>query len=283
MLRDITPMRQIRAKSQGIDTHQEPLRGQNWKLVLAYDGTDFHGWQVQPSRVTLQGTLADAIEHVTRERVLPQGSGRTDAGVHARAQVASFCLQAPIPPQSLLRALNRALPESIRVIGAEPMPPGFHARHSAQAKVYEYRIDRREICPPWTARFVWALPWPLDIPRMEAAAPLILGTHDFTSFAASDPDAATRSERDIQELDSRNHVRTVFESSWRQETELLVYRVRGDGFLHHMVRNLVGTFVAVGRGQISPEEIPRILAARSRSAAAATAPARGLILDRVEY
>ncbi|MFZ0633532.1 MAG: tRNA pseudouridine(38-40) synthase TruA, partial [Acidobacteriaceae bacterium] len=216
----------------------------NWKLTLAYDGTDFFGWQVQPDRMTIQGALADAIERVTGERVLPQGSGRTDAGVHARGQVASFALDAPIPPENLLRALNRKLPEPIRVLSAEPAPPEFHARHSARAKSYDYRIDRAEICPPWRARFAWALPWPLDVSRMQTAAQAVIGTHDFTSFAAFDPDRTTRDAAEEEDGPGRiGNVRTILHSEWREEGETLIYRVRGDGFLHHMVRNLVGTFV----------------------------------------
>jgi tRNA pseudouridine38-40 synthase len=260
----------------------EHPRGSNWKLTLAYDGTDFYGWQVQPDRVTIQGTLADAIERVTGERVLPQGSGRTDAGVHARGQVASCRLNAPIPAANLLRALNRKLPESIRVLSAEHALPEFHARHAARAKTYEYRIFRGEICPPWTARYAWALPWPLDATRIQAAARLVVGTHDFTSFAASDPDLAAR-RADSEDAEKAGNVRTIFESGWREEGEFLVYRVRGDGFLQHMVRNLVGTFVDAGRGQLEPHELTRILEAKARSAAGATAPARGLFLDRVEY
>src|ERR1700739_4743062 len=131
--------------------NQSP-HGMNWKLTLAYDGTDFHGWQVQPDHITIQGELAAAIERITGEWVLPQGSGRTDAGVHARAQVASFELSAPIPPENLHRALNRTLPASIRVLGAEHASAEFHARHSVRATSYEYRIFQGEICPPWLAR-----------------------------------------------------------------------------------------------------------------------------------
>lgn len=258
--------------------------GSTWKLRLAYDGTDFYGWQVQPERTTIQGMLADAIESVTGERVLTQGSGRTDAGVHARGQVASFFLEAGIPAENLQRALNRKLPESIRVLGAERVAAEFHARHAAKAKTYDYRIFRGEICPPWTARFAWAQAWPVDVERMRAAAAIVMGTHDFTSFAASDPDVTMRSSEEAGENAERSgNVRTIFESTWSEEGELLLYRVRGNGFLHHMVRNLVGTLVDVGRGQREPEEMARILEARSRSEAGATAPARGLFLDSVEY
>jgi tRNA pseudouridine38-40 synthase len=254
-------------------------RRRNWKLLLAYDGSDFCGWQVQPDQPTIQGQLSDAIERVTGERVLPQGSGRTDAGVHALGQVASFRLEAPIPPANLLRALNRALPESIRVFAAEIALPGFHARHSAVEKTYEYRIFRGEICPPTLARFVYALNWPLNVEAMTQAAGFVLGEHDFTSFAANDPDAASR-ESGCRE---QNCVRKVLESSWTTEPSQLVYRVTGSGFLHHMVRNLVGTLLEVGRGSMAADSIPEVIAARSREAAGPTAPAGGLFLVRVRY
>jgi tRNA pseudouridine38-40 synthase len=252
----------------------------NWKLTLAYDGTDFHGWQIQPGHSTVQGELASALERVTGERVLPQGSGRTDAGVHARAQVASFALDAPIPPSNLLRALNRTLPAAIRITGAEHAAPDFHARHSVRAKTYEYRIFRGEICPPWLARYVYALNWPLNLEPMRHAASLVIGEHDFTSFAATEPDLATRqSDPDAP----RDNIRTLFFSSWTEEENLLIYKVRGNGFLHHMVRNLVGTFLDAGRAQIAPENVTTILQQKSRTAAGPTAPARGLFLDSVEY
>lgn len=278
-----------------MSTNSRVERASNWKLTVAYDGTDFYGWQVQPDRVTIQGTLAEAIERVTGERMLPQGSGRTDAGVHARGQVASFLLNAPIPAQNFVRALNRTLPEAVRALSAEPVAPEFHARHSARAKSYEYRIFRGEICAPWESRFAWALNStptrkraggpgnrPLDVARMQRAAEGFTGTHDFTSFAASDPDLTTRRGEE-NGAEPENNIRTIFDSELSEEGDLLLYRVRGNGFLHHMVRNIVGTLIDAGRGQIAPEDIGRILEARSRSAAGATAPARGLFLDRVEY
>jgi tRNA pseudouridine38-40 synthase len=255
-----------------------------WKLVLAYDGTGFHGWQVQPDCVTVQGELRAALARVTGEDVLPQGSGRTDAGVHALGQVASFALAAPIPEANLVRALNRTLPASIRVLDAARMTGNFHARHSAQAKTYEYRIFRGEICPPWHAPYVYAMNAPLDVEGMQQAAARVCGEHDFTSFAASDPD---RLERDSPStgLEDRGHVRCLHASEWMLKAEhaLLLYRVRGNGFLHHMVRNLVGTFLEVGRGNLKETDIPAILESRSRERAGPTAPARGLFLVNVEY
>jgi tRNA pseudouridine38-40 synthase len=252
---------------------------QTWKLVLAYDGTDFHGWQVQPGLRTIQGELAAAIERVCGERTLPQGSGRTDAGVHALAQVASVVLSSSIPAPNLLRALNRTLPPAIRVIEATHAPANFHARHSAISKQYEYRIFRGEICPPQLARYIYALAWPLDIAAMQQAASLVLGTHDYSSFAAVDPDRTARMALN-SEIDN---VRTVTHSAWREQDDLLVYTVRGDGFLHHMVRNLVGTFLEIGRGQRRATDLPQLLASRSRMVAGATAPAHGLFLHSVSY
>ena len=165
---------------------------QVWKLLIAYDGTDFHGWQVQPRLRTVQGELAAAIERITGEQVLPQGSGRTDAGVHALGQVASCALAAPIPPENFHRALNRTLPPDMRILSVERAPETFHARHSAIHKTYEYRIFRGEICPPFLARQVYALNWPLDVDAMRTAASAVLGEHDFSSFAATDPDLTRR-------------------------------------------------------------------------------------------
>jgi tRNA pseudouridine38-40 synthase len=260
----------------------------HWKLTLAYDGTGFHGWQVQPHLPTIQGTLAAALQHITSESVLPQGSGRTDTGVHALAQVASFTLAAPIPPPNLLRALNRTLPPSIRIFRAEHVPAEFHARHSALRKTYEYRIfpkapaNREEpdrICPPFLAPFAWDCPWHIDLTLARRAAAHILGEHDFTSFAAVDPELTAR----LKLPGGSNNVRTIFSSSWHEENGLLIYRVTGSGFLHHMVRNLVGTFVDSAAGRTAPDAIPAILAARNRSAAGPTAPACGLFLVSVDY
>ncbi|HVO79937.1 MAG TPA: tRNA pseudouridine(38-40) synthase TruA [Terriglobales bacterium] len=248
----------------------------NIKLVLAYDGSEFSGWQVQPEAATIQGTLASAIGRVTGEKVLPQGSGRTDAGVHALAQVATFTTESPIPADNLGKALNDILPAAIRVLEAGEVRADFHARRSARAKTYRYRLYRGAICPPFLARYVWHYPYPLDEPSMQAAATLVAGEHDFTSFAAVDPE---RSKED----EEVSNVRRIFSSGWQRDGEELAYTVRGSGFLHHMVRNLVGTFVLVGKGTLQPLEITRILQTRNRSAAGATAPASGLYLVNVEY
>jgi tRNA pseudouridine38-40 synthase len=289
-------------------TTTQPGHPQNWKVTLSYDGTDFRGWQVQPDQPTIQGELQSALGRVIGEAPLPQGSGRTDAGVHALAQVATFALEAEIPAENLRRALNRTLPASIRILEARTVASTFHARHSTTAKTYEYRVflerpgrlggtsEQNLVCPPFLARYVLAYPWPLDLEALQESARAFVGTHDFQSFSATDPDSASSlagksgsaiGAEDEGEGESPSPIRTIFASDWHRRTlpegALLAYQVRGSGFLHHMVRNLVGTMLDVGRGYRSVAEIPAMLAARSRAAAGPTAPARGLFLHSVEY
>src|SRR3989440_7114290 len=180
----------------------------NLKLILSYDGSDFSGWQVQPHAETVQGTLATAIGRITGEKVLPQGSGRTDAGVHALAQVMTFVTESSVPTENFVKALNDILPKSIRVMNVTEVPPDFHARHSARAKTYRYRIYREAICPPFLSRYVWHYPYPLDENALRDAAPLIEGERDFTSFAAVDR------ERGREGI---SNVRRIFSSQWRRE------------------------------------------------------------------
>jgi tRNA pseudouridine38-40 synthase len=251
-------------------------RMRNLKLTLAYDGSEFSGWQVQPDVATVQGTLASAIGRITGEKVLPQGSGRTDAGVHALAQVVTVVTESSVPPQNFVKALNDILPSSVRVLEVSEVPLDFHARHSAHAKTYRYRVYRDPICPPFLARYVWHYPYPLDERAMAKAAELVVGEHDFTSFAAVDAEKGREDE-------SVSNVRTIFSSGWRRDRNEFVYTVRGSGFLHHMVRNLVGTFILLGRGNVSDGNVRKILEAHNRSAAGATAPASGLYLVCVEY
>lgn len=270
------------------DSHADLRLPTAWKLVVAYDGTDFHGWQVQPGLRTVQGELARAIRKVTGEIVLPQGSGRTDTGVHAEGQTVSINLCAAIPAERLLAALNRRLPAAIRVLHAQPSP-GFHARADVVSKTYEYRIlprilprsDAGEyILLPWHARFVWDCRTPLLLQSMVAAAALVVGTHDYTSFAARDPDRATRLAEPAAAV---SNVRTISSSTWLERDGLLLYRVTGTGFLHHMVRNLVGTFVEVGTGRRPAAWVADVLQARDRRAAGPTAPPQGLFLLNVVY
>lgn len=261
---------------------------QTFKLTLAYDGTGFHGWQVQPGLPTIQGELQSALGRVTGESPLPQGSGRTDAGVHALAQVASFQLFAPIPADNLLRALNRTLPAAIRVMAAQVVSADFHARHSAISKSYEYRVFRGAICPPWVYPYVYSYPKRLDFDTLAVAAGVFQGEHDFTSFAATDPDVTTRFDIDADDYGlAASNVRIVLSSAWETQQndagELWVYRVRGNGFLHHMVRNFVGAMIDAGRGFITVDRLKEMLEACSRSAAGPTAPASGLFLTAVVY
>ena len=261
----------------------------NLKLILSYDGTDFAGWQVQPEASTVQGSLASAIGRLTGEKVLPQGSGRTDAGVHALAQVVTFVTESSVPTANFLKALNDLLPPSIRVLQVEDVPPDFHARHSAHGKTYRYRIYRGAICPPFLARYVWHYPFPLDESVMVRAAGLLEGEHDFTSFAAVDPERGRKDKDQDQDEDEHarastpSNVRIIFHSAWELQADELIYTVKGSGFLHHMLRNLVGTFILLGKGTLGAHDLQRILQARDRSAAGATAPAGGLYLVDVEY
>jgi len=243
------------------------------KIKVSYDGTDFSGWQVQPGLPTVQGLLQDVLTQIEGSSVHVTGSGRTDAGVHALAQVASFDLHNPIPPDNLRRAINRLLPPEIRIVQVEDATPDFHARYHASAKTYEYRIWRGEVCPPFLRRYVHHHPYPLDIERMRDLAPRIEGTHDFSAFAASD-------ERDTL---GRSKVRTIFCSRILIEDEQLIYLVRGSGFLKHMVRNIVGTLLEAGKGNLDLEGLLACLQPEYPAKAGPTVPARGLFLISVEY
>src|SRR3954469_7438193 len=256
----------------------EGLRmGRNIKLLLAYDGTGYHGWQMQPKHPTIQKAMHQALWRVLGGPIQPpEASGRTDAGVHALGQVVTFRTDRPIPVENLTAALNDVLPPDIRVLSAEEAPPDFHPRDCAKAKTYRYRLLRTEICPPLAARFVNHYPYPLDEPAIFAAAGLLEGEHDFTSFAAVDPEKGL-------EGDERSKVRNVYSSIWRRECDELIYEVRGSGFLHHMVRNLVGTFLLLGKGTINAKDLKRILDLKDRSAAGPTVGPEGLYLVNVEY
>lgn len=251
----------------------------NIRLVVAYDGTDFHGWQRQPQSRTIQEVLETALATITGERVKLNGSGRTDAGVHAAGQVANFKAASPIPCPSLVKALNDILPAAVRVRKAEEAAATFHARYNATSKTYRYRILPTPVCPPFLARYVYHHPYPLDCDAMARAARLLEGERDFTSFAGTDPADRGKTKREGA------NIRRVFHSrlAVREKPSLIVYEVRGSGFLHHMVRNIVGTLLEVGSGRLSADDIPLILKARDRRGAGPTAPASGLWLVKVEY
>ncbi|MBI4877998.1 MAG: tRNA pseudouridine(38-40) synthase TruA [Acidobacteria bacterium] len=243
------------------------------KITLSYDGTDYCGWQVQPGLPTIQGTLETVLGEIEGRPVDVAGSGRTDAGVHALAQVAACTLANPIPAPNLKKALNRLLPGDIRVLSVEEAAPDFHPRFQARAKTYEYRLWRGEVCPPFERRYLYHFPYPLNEEHFIAAAPVFAGEHDFSAFAASD-------ERDAQ---GGSKVRTVFESRAWRDGERLFYRVRGSGFLKHMVRNLAGALLEAGKGNRTAEDIRALLEPGAAGKAAPAAPARGLFLLGVEY
>jgi len=243
------------------------------RIELAYDGADFHGWQVQPGLPTIQGVLEEVISKIEGKPVHVAGSGRTDAGVHALAQVAAFSIENPIPTDNLRRAINRLLPRDIRITGIQEADPDFHPRYDAKAKTYEYRIYRGEICSPFERRYVHHHPYPLNTAVMIELAPLFEGKHDFSAFAASD-------ERDEQ---SPSKVRTVFCSRLSPATDRLIYRVTGSGFLKHMVRNMVGVLLEIGKGNIDRRGLLARLEPGCAIPPGPTAPARGLFLVSVEY
>jgi tRNA pseudouridine38-40 synthase len=235
------------------------------RITVAYDGTDFHGWQVQPGLATVQGVLEEIVGGIEGRPVHVAGSGRTDAGVHALAQVAAFTIDNPIPADNLRRAVNRLLPPAIRVLEAAEVHADFHPRFDAVAKTYRYVLYRAEICPPFEWRFVHHHPYPLDEGAMMAGARVFEGEHDFSAFAAADERYAP----------GQSQVRTVFASKLVREGERMVYTVRGSGFLKHMVRNLVGTLLEVGRGNMLGTSVP--------GKSGPTAPGKGLTLVSVEY
>lgn len=243
------------------------------RTTVSYDGTDYHGWQVQPGLATIQGTIETVLAEIEGAPVHVDASGRTDAGVHALAQVAAFSLANPIPVENLRKAMNRLLRRDIRVLDAAETAEDFHPRYAAVAKTYEYRILRAEICSPFERRYVHHHPYPLDEQRIVELARLLEGEHDFSAFAASD-------ERDELGL---SKVRRIYSSVACLQGDRLIYRVRGSGFLKHMVRNIVGVLLEAGKGNLQREDILARLQAGCSVAAGPTAPARGLFLISVEY
>lgn len=243
------------------------------RFRVAYDGTSFHGWQVQPGLPTIQAALEEIFTGIEGRPVHVAASGRTDAGVHAEAQVAAVLLTNPIPCHNLRRAVNRLLPPAIRISHVEETHPGFHPRFDAVAKTYEYRIYRDEVCPPWERPYVHHHPFKLDWDRFAALARVYEGEHDFTAFAAAD-------ERDVL---GRSKVRTIFSSVVEQDGPRVRFRVRGSGFLKHMVRNLVGTLIEGGRGNHDEASLRALLQPNPPRKAGPTAPPQGLWLMNVEY
>jgi tRNA pseudouridine38-40 synthase len=240
----------------------------NYKLVLGYDGTDFRGWQRQPDGRTVQGVLEEAVRKITQKRIVIHGAGRTDAGVHALGQVASFRGTFKLSDEVLLRALNAVLPGDVRVFSLEEAPPDFHARRSARSKLYRYRIVHAPQASPLDRRFVLHWPYPLKLGKMRTAARLFVRTADFTALS---------SNRD------RSPVRTVTRSELRRSGDEIVYTIEAAGFLRYMVRTIVGTLLEVGRGRMEPGQVEGLFRHKDRSFAGPTAAAKGLTLVRVDY
>ena len=241
-------------------------------ILISYDGTAYHGWQIQPGLRTIENEIEKALHQLEGQPVHIVGSGRTDAGVHALAVCAAFHLKNPIPIDNLRKALNRLLPYDIRITKVEERPQDFHPRFDATAKTYEYRIWREEVCPPFLRRYVHHHPYPLDEAAMIEAASRFVGQHDFTAFSSTD-------ENDIL---GKSKVRTIFESRLWREHETLYFRVRGSGFLKHMVRHLTGFLFEVGKGNNTAEDLVEMLKGPPAKVAH-SAPAQGLHQIGVEY
>jgi tRNA pseudouridine38-40 synthase len=249
----------------------------HFKLTIAYDGTDFHGWQIQSNKPTIQGEIVNVLRRVTQESIILHGAGRTDAGVHALGQVASFRTQSALCAGEFQRALNALLPPTIRITAAEEVGPDFHARWSARGKIYRYRLYRGKVVPPMLWRYVLHYPFPLNEDAMRDAAARFVGTHDFAAFAAS-----TGSEEDDKE---RSTEREIYSSELTRtaDNEELVFTVCGRSFLRYMVRKMVGTLLDVGRGKLKPEDIDRLYELKDRSKSGPTVPPQGLCMVAVEH
>jgi tRNA pseudouridine38-40 synthase len=243
----------------------------SFKLTLAYDGTNYVGWQRQASGTSVQGLIEGALAELEGQSVTVHGAGRTDAGVHALGQVASFTLERPIDAGILLRAVNARLPPDVRVLSAAAVPEGFHARFSAIRKRYRYRFSDAAVLSPFERSYVWHVSGALNVGAMDEAARFLEGRHDFAGFASAG--GATRST-----------VRTMISAKVRREPDaLVIFEITGDGFLRHMVRAIAGTLAEIGHGRRLRESMDHVLASRDRAQAGPTAPARGLFLVEVEY
>jgi len=279
-----------------------------FRITLAYDGTDFVGWQRQAIGVSVQGLLEEALRELDQRDVTVTGAGRTDAGVHALGQVAAFSIERPLTAQVVIRALNARLPDAVRVLSAEEMPATFHARFGARAKTYRYRILNGDIASPFERRYAWHVPGALDLDAMRTAARLVEGVHDFAAFQSAGSDVRT-TEREI----SCSRISTTEDTLDTEEKSLswtgfdlrgprvlrggevgnggeignggalVCYEITGNGFLRHMVRAMAGSLVEVGRGRRPPNWMGDVLASRDRGRAGPTAPAKGLFLVSVTY
>nr|WP_066354014.1 tRNA pseudouridine(38-40) synthase TruA [Fervidicola ferrireducens] len=242
----------------------------NVKILLEYDGSNYHGWQRQKNALTIQEVVEEAVYKVTGEKVKVIGAGRTDAGVHARGQVANFHTNCRIPVERLPYAINSHLPEDIVVKGAEEVPDDFHARYSAKAKVYTYTIYNAPFPSPLMRKYSYFYPHILDVEAMQEAAKAFVGVHDFTAFRASGSPV-------------KSSIRNVMRLEVKKNKDVITIEVEADGFLYNMVRIIAGTLLEVGSGKRTPEEIPSVISSRDRERAGITLPAHGLCLEKVVY
>jgi tRNA pseudouridine38-40 synthase len=252
----------------------------NIKLILGFDGTAYHGWQIQADRPTVQGALSAAIKRITGEEISPTGSGRTDSGTHARGLVANFLTHSRIPPKRMAQALNSSLPEDIRVLSARRVPLRFHARRDARSKIYRYQVYLGKVMPPHLSREHFHYPYPVDLGKMQEAARLFEGEHDFASFAAK---CGQGGSSDTGRMTPRNTVRRILACKLRLRGNRLLFTVEGSGFLQHMVRNMAGTLLEIGGGRMTADQLERLFEKKDRRLAGFAAPAHGLILLRVLY
>jgi tRNA pseudouridine38-40 synthase len=256
-----------------------------YKITIAYDGTRFVGWQLQPSGISIQGLLEEALGALDEREVIVTGAGRTDAGVHALGQVASFSVHRAIDGDGLVRALNARLPPEVRVVAADPVEAIFHARFDATRKTYRYRIWNAAVLSPFERHYAWHISSPLDVEAMNAAAVLVEGCRDFSAFQAAGS-ATTSPVREVFASrvslldDDPHHPERIAGAA---DARLVVYEATGSGFLRHMVRNIVGSLVEIGRGRRSVEWIAEVIEGRDRDLAGPTAPPQGLVLVAVEY
>ena len=240
------------------------------RLIVAYDGTDFSGWQTQPERRTVEGVLNVALCKLTGEKISVIGASRTDAGVHARGNVAVFDTKSPVPPERFCYALNPLLPEDVVVVASGEVPSDWHPRHQKTRKTYEYRIQNAEMPDPVRRRTSYFVSFPLDLSAMRKAAEYLKGTHDFASFCCV-------------RTNVKDTVRTIYKLDLEQKEDEIRLTVEGNGFLYNMVRIIAGTLVQVGRGYFRPEQVKEMLEAQNRIEAGATAPPQGLTLLQIEY
>ncbi len=257
----------------------------NIKLTIQYDGTNYHGWQVQPNGISIQQVMEEAIFRITQEKSKLTASGRTDAGVHALSQVANFKTNSMIDPTKVQKGLNSILPKDIVVLNAQEVPLNFQAQKFAKRKLYRYYIYNSQVPDAFSYKYAKYIPYFLDVASMKIAAQYFLGTHDFSAFKSASCEAKTSSRTilnfDVYQKLSENSKDSVLHSSF--EPCQVILEVMGSGFLKNMVRNIVGTLIEIGRGQRTPEDIKKILASKDRRKAGPTAPPQGLFLVKVFY